>query len=222
MGEFIEPYYNFTVGAIRRTNSNITHPEAKFAGGRNMSSTAASVILSSATESFYHTTLLQNSIPPGDGVDGEYLISDWVTASSSIGKSDSFNDNDFVDAGSNGTSPGSNNDFFSPSNRTLMISDLPVEYRVVDETAWPRIYAYFAVFIVSAIANFCELIWVCRRLRTRASPVNRLFLHLCIADLIVVFMVAAVEVLWRISIGWYAGNFMCKFAFLTMLLYKSL
>ncbi|ODM94064.1 Gonadotropin-releasing hormone receptor, partial [Orchesella cincta] len=108
------------------------------------------------------------------------------------------------------TSLDGNNDFLPGNNRTFVISQLPEEFRVVDENAWPRIYAYFAVFVVSALANFCELVWVCRRLSMRSSPVNRLFLHLCIADIIVVFMVAAVEVLWRISISWNAGNFMCK------------
>lgn len=183
-----ESYYNFSFGGFGRRNKGI---QSSFYPVIHPTSVSPSNI-TSTYDPFSYTTFDRNSFSLVDdyysinnqeiaGVSGTTAV---TTSVSSVG-------------GNHG----------APST----VTELPEMYRVVDETAWPRIYAYFAVFIVSAIANFCELIWVCRRLRTRASAVNRLFLHLCIADLIVVFMVAAVEVLWRISIGWYAGNFMCEY-----------
>lgn len=91
------------------------------------------------------------------------------------------------------------------------ITPLPDVFTKVSPGAWPIIYSYAIVFIVAAVGNFIEFISVWRRLRKRSTAMNRLLLHLCIADIVVVFMVAAVEVFWRISIGWYAGDFMCKF-----------
>lgn len=205
MGDFIGPYFNFSLSAPIRINGNSS---GLYPAPYSTSTTTTSV---STTRPFYYTTLSPNSVFLPDD---DYDIRDRDEMGG--------NNNNMLYKGSgsvvggdnhDGTSPGrANGLYFNDENGTIAISDceMPMEFCEVDETAWPRIYAYSAVFIVSAIANLCELVWVCKRLRARASPVNRLFLHLCIADLIVVFMVALVEVLWRISIGWYAGNFMCK------------
>ncbi|CAL8098898.1 unnamed protein product [Orchesella dallaii] len=178
--EDFETFYNLSLRSLFMTSGISPSP---------------SIIAPSTTTTsvpFYYAPLDRNSVPVTD----DYYSQNTSTIQDFEGGSVLISED-----GNNG---------FSRHNRTFGIYELPEEFRVVDETAWPRIYAYFAVFVVSALANFCELVWVCRRLSTRSSPVNRLFLHLCIADIIVVFMVAAVEVLWRISIGWYAGNFMCK------------
>ncbi|CAL8098895.1 unnamed protein product [Orchesella dallaii] len=88
--------------------------------------------------------------------------------------------------------------------------ELPDVFTKVAPAAYPCIIAYAIVFLVAAVGNMIEFLSVWRRLRKRSTAMNRLLLHLCIADIVVVFMVAAVEVFWRISIGWYAGDFMCK------------
>lgn len=89
-------------------------------------------------------------------------------------------------------------------------SYLPDVFTKVSPAQWPIIYSYSTVFIVAAVGNIIEFVYVWRRLRKRSTAMNRLLLHLCFADIVVVFMVAAVEVFWRISIGWYAGDLMCK------------
>ncbi|ODM94063.1 Gonadotropin-releasing hormone II receptor [Orchesella cincta] len=89
-------------------------------------------------------------------------------------------------------------------------NELPDVFTKVAPGAYPCIIAYAVVFLVAAVGNMIEFLSVWRRLRKRSTAMNRLLLHLCIADIMVVFMVAAVEIFWRISIGWYAGDFMCK------------
>lgn len=89
-------------------------------------------------------------------------------------------------------------------------SSIPLEYSRVDFVGWVRIISYIIVFTISGAGNLWELNSVLRRSKIRRAPVNRLLLHLCIADIIVVLMVAGVEILWRISISWQAGEFLCK------------
>ena len=48
----------------------------------------------------------------------------------------------------------------------------------------------------------------CRR--HRKSRVNQLIMHLCIADLIVTFVMLPLEIGWHATVGWKAGNIACK------------
>jgi len=88
--------------------------------------------------------------------------------------------------------------------------NLPSEMVTLPISAWPAIIAYCIVFVVASVGNLLEFIAVSQRLRKRCSPMNILLMNLCIADLIVVLAVAAVEIAWRISIGWYVGDVLCK------------
>jgi len=87
---------------------------------------------------------------------------------------------------------------------------LPPEFTQLHNSAWPGIVAYSLVFAASSVGNLLEFRAVSQRLRKRCTPMNILLMNLCIADLIVGVAVAAVEVVWRLSIGWYAGDVLCE------------
>lgn len=123
------------------------------------------------------------------------------------------NEKSNIDGGVNENFEEESGDVGESSIGTGSRSELPDVFTKVSPGAWPIIYAYTIVFVVAAVGNLIEFVYVWRRLRKRSTAMNRLLLHLCIADILVVFMVAAVEVFWRISIGWYVGDFLCKFPF---------
>jgi len=88
-------------------------------------------------------------------------------------------------------------------------NELPDVLKKASSASWPCIVAYAVVFFVTAVGNIIEFGSVWQRLRKRSSAMSKLLLHLCIADILVVFMVAAVQVYCRISVGCYLGNIMC-------------
>ncbi|XP_037292470.1 gonadotropin-releasing hormone II receptor-like [Manduca sexta] len=68
---------------------------------------------------------------------------------------------------------------------------------------------YSALLVVGAVGNagvFASLV----RSRRRKSRVNLLMTHLVVADLIVTFIVIPLEVSWRTTNAWLAGNLACK------------
>ncbi|KAL0270660.1 UNVERIFIED_CONTAM: hypothetical protein PYX00_007998 [Menopon gallinae] len=70
------------------------------------------------------------------------------------------------------------------------------------------IVAYCIMFVVAAAGNVTVLVTLLRV--QRKSRVNLLLLHLTIADLIVTFFMIPMEVMWRVTNQWRAGNVMCK------------
>ncbi|CAG4935058.1 unnamed protein product [Colias eurytheme] len=69
---------------------------------------------------------------------------------------------------------------------------------------------YSALFLVGAAGNIAVFIALIRS-RRRKSRVNLLMTHLVIADLIVTFIVIPLEIGWRTTNAWLAGNWACKF-----------
>ncbi|XP_046966933.1 adipokinetic hormone/corazonin-related peptide receptor variant I-like [Vanessa cardui] len=68
---------------------------------------------------------------------------------------------------------------------------------------------YSTLFVVGAVGNACVFVALVRS-RRRKSRVNLLMTHLVVADLIVIFIVIPLEIGWRTTNAWLAGNMACK------------
>ncbi|XP_049820611.1 adipokinetic hormone/corazonin-related peptide receptor variant I-like [Aethina tumida] len=71
------------------------------------------------------------------------------------------------------------------------------------------IIVYSALFVVAAIGNLTVFISLFRS-RHRKSRISLMIRHLAIADLIVTFIMIPIEVGWRLTGRWIAGNVACK------------
>ncbi|CAH0725002.1 unnamed protein product, partial [Brenthis ino] len=69
---------------------------------------------------------------------------------------------------------------------------------------------YSTLFVIGAAGNVCVFVSLVRS-RRRKSRVNLLMTHLVVADLIVIFIVIPLEIGWRTTNAWLAGNIACKF-----------
>ncbi|KAK8768367.1 hypothetical protein V5799_019368, partial [Amblyomma americanum] len=72
-----------------------------------------------------------------------------------------------------------------------------------------QVVVYCILFIVAAGGNVPVFVTLLRN-RHRKSRIKLMIMHLAIADLIVTFVMIPVEVVWRITGQWVAGDFMCK------------
>uniref|UniRef100_A0A6P7GC95 Gonadotropin-releasing hormone II receptor-like n=1 Tax=Diabrotica virgifera virgifera TaxID=50390 RepID=A0A6P7GC95_DIAVI len=80
-----------------------------------------------------------------------------------------------------------------------------------------EISVYCVFFVVAAVGNLTVLISLYRS-RHRKSRISLMITHLAIADLIVTFIMIPLEVGWRLTGRWLAGNMACKvFLFLRVL-----
>ncbi|XP_043277457.1 gonadotropin-releasing hormone II receptor-like isoform X2 [Venturia canescens] len=76
------------------------------------------------------------------------------------------------------------------------------------------VIVYCLCFLVSAIGNLTVFVTLSRG-RYRKSRISLMICHLSAADLLVTFVMIPVEVGWRLTVQWIAGNVACKaFAFL--------
>jgi gonadotropin-releasing hormone receptor len=71
------------------------------------------------------------------------------------------------------------------------------------------IAVYCVLFSVAAVGNLSVFLTLLRA-RHRKSRVTLLMTHLAAADLIVTFVMIPLEVGWRATTKWLAGNFACK------------
>ena len=71
------------------------------------------------------------------------------------------------------------------------------------------IVAYAILFIVAAVGNLTVFITLFRH-RHRKSRVNMFIMNLCIADLIVTFVMLPLEIGWHITVAWKAGDVGCR------------
>ncbi|NP_001280549.1 ACP receptor [Tribolium castaneum] len=71
------------------------------------------------------------------------------------------------------------------------------------------ILVYSALFVVAAVGNLTVFISLFRS-RHRKSRISLMIRHLAIADLIVTFIMIPIEVGWRLTGKWIAGNVACK------------
>lgn len=68
---------------------------------------------------------------------------------------------------------------------------------------------YSILFVISSIGNTTVFISLVKN-RNRKLRINLLILNLTIADLIVTYIMIPVEIGWRITNQWLAGDFMCR------------
>ena len=73
------------------------------------------------------------------------------------------------------------------------------------------IIVYSVIFFFSAILNIWMLIIMYRNKKNDYTRVQRFMLHLNIADLIVTFITIPLEIGWKWSVMWLAGDFGCRF-----------
>ncbi|XP_065095103.1 adipokinetic hormone/corazonin-related peptide receptor variant I-like [Ochlerotatus camptorhynchus] len=72
------------------------------------------------------------------------------------------------------------------------------------------IIVYCVLFIIAAGGNLSVVITLFRSRRHRRSRVSLMICHLAVADLMVAFIMIPLEVGWRITVQWHAGNVACK------------
>ncbi|CAL1289484.1 unnamed protein product [Larinioides sclopetarius] len=100
------------------------------------------------------------------------------------------------------------NDTNDTYNGTLVFPDLPY-YLTFNEDSVREVVLYSLMFVLAATGNIPVFVTLLRN-RHRKSRVNLMILHLAIADLIVTFVMIPLEIAWRITVQWVAGNAACK------------
>ena len=77
-----------------------------------------------------------------------------------------------------------------------------------------NVLAYSVMFVIGTIGNVIVFIAAYKQHVSienhGRNNVHIMVVHLTIADLIVSFVVIPLEIGWRLSVQWYAGNVMCK------------
>ncbi|GFQ74906.1 gonadotropin-releasing hormone II receptor [Trichonephila clavata] len=68
---------------------------------------------------------------------------------------------------------------------------------------------YFVLFLLASSGNIPVFITLIRG-RRRRSRIEEMILHLTIADLIVTFVMIPLEISWRITVEWIAGDVLCR------------
>ena len=86
--------------------------------------------------------------------------------------------------------------------------ELPREMLFNDDSL-VSVVAYSILFVVAAAGNLTIFITLFRY-RHRKSRVNMFIMNLCIADLIVTFVMLPLEIGWHITVSWKAGDVGCR------------
>ena len=105
--------------------------------------------------------------------------------------------------------------YFNCSNSTIYL-ERPAEECIdselkLTETNVITIIMYSIVFFLSIILNIMMLTIIYRNKKHVYTRVQRFMSHLFIADLIVTFITIPLEIGWKWSVMWLAGDFGCKF-----------
>ena len=98
----------------------------------------------------------------------------------------------------------------SNSSDVVSVNDTfrSVPNEVVDSSK-RDIIIYIILFIISSVGNISVFTSLLRN-RNRKLRINLLIFNLAIADLIVTFIMIPLEVGWRITESWRAGDFACR------------
>ncbi|XP_050045796.2 adipokinetic hormone/corazonin-related peptide receptor variant I-like [Dermacentor andersoni] len=72
-----------------------------------------------------------------------------------------------------------------------------------------QVIVYVLLFVAAAAGNVPVFLSLLGK-RARKSRIKLMMLHLAVADLIVTFVMIPLEVAWRLTVRWVAGNAMCK------------
>ncbi|GFY68334.1 gonadotropin-releasing hormone II receptor [Trichonephila inaurata madagascariensis] len=93
-------------------------------------------------------------------------------------------------------------------NGSVGHQELPY-YLTFNEDSIREVVLYSLMFALAAAGNIPVFVTLIRN-RHRKSRVNLMIMHLAIADLIVTFVMIPLEIAWRITVQWVAGNAACK------------
>lgn len=96
----------------------------------------------------------------------------------------------------------------SVSESFINATELPASLGF-DQNAMKDIIAYSVLFVIAAVGNLTVFFTLFRN-RHWKSRVNLMIMHLAAADLMVTFIMIPLEVGWRITTQWVAGNPACK------------
>lgn len=99
--------------------------------------------------------------------------------------------------------------YTSPSGEDSL-HPLPPEFMVVSSTSWILIVTSAIVFVLGSIGNVYAVVCLRRFLRYTYSSMHHFLLHMCCTELLVISFTIPLDIIWRLSIGWYAGNLTCK------------
>ncbi|KAH8041354.1 hypothetical protein HPB51_014635 [Rhipicephalus microplus] len=72
-----------------------------------------------------------------------------------------------------------------------------------------QVIVYVVLFMAAAAGNVPVFLSLLGK-RARKSRIKLMMMHLAVADLIVTFVMIPLEVAWRLTVCWVAGNAMCK------------
>lgn len=98
-----------------------------------------------------------------------------------------------------------------PLNSTYVYSmstDVPQDLEFNDN--FLEVVAYAILFVIAAVGNLTVFVTLVRG-RRRKSRISLMITHLAIADLCVTFIMIPLEIGWRLTVEWMAGNAACKF-----------
>nr|XP_054933382.1 adipokinetic hormone/corazonin-related peptide receptor variant I-like [Dermacentor andersoni] len=115
-----------------------------------------------------------------------------------------------------GNLPSDNEGYFAgvQSSGNTSAAATAEDAQVVEELSFStlslvQVVVYCILFVVAAGGNVPVFVTLLRN-RHRKSRIKLMIMHLAIADLIVTFVMIPVEVIWRITGQWVAGDLMCK------------
>ncbi|KAF6210560.1 hypothetical protein GE061_013666 [Apolygus lucorum] len=94
----------------------------------------------------------------------------------------------------------------TPTNSTFR--ELPLDLNFNDSSL--EVVVYAVLFVVAAVGNLTVFVTLVRG-RHRKSRISLMITHLAIADLFVTFIMIPLEIGWRLTTQWMAGNAACKF-----------
>ncbi|XP_014205230.1 gonadotropin-releasing hormone II receptor isoform X2 [Copidosoma floridanum] len=88
--------------------------------------------------------------------------------------------------------------------------DLPIDMRF-NEGHVVSIVFYSILMVISAIGNTTVLTLLLRRNNNRPrTRINKMLIHLAIADLLVTFLMMPLDIFWAFTVQWKAGDTMCR------------
>ena len=93
-------------------------------------------------------------------------------------------------------------------NVTFEAVTIPREF-VFNADSLVSVITYTVLFIVAAAGNLTVFVILFKH-RHRKSRVNLFIMHLCIADLIVTFVMLPMEIGWHVTVSWKAGDVGCR------------
>ena len=85
------------------------------------------------------------------------------------------------------------------------------QHMKLTQTGIITITIYSILFILSSICNLTMIVFLCVKISKKKSSLNSFMIHLNIANLVITFITIPLEIGWKTSVYWRAGEFGCKF-----------